>query len=181
MIVAGIGIVINTATALLFMRGRKGDINIRGAFLHMAADAAVSLGVVVAALLIMLTGWLWLDPLVSLAIAVVILWSTWGLALDSVNLALGAVPRGIDRDAVEAYLRGLPGVTDLHDLHIWAMSTTETALTVHLVRPNAGLDDALLARACDRLAHDFAIAHATLQVEQGDSAHPCPLAPIEVV
>jgi cobalt-zinc-cadmium efflux system protein len=178
--VAAAGVVINTATALLFVRGRD-DINIRGAFLHMAADAAVSLGVVVAALLIMATGWPWLDPAVSLAIAAVIFLATWGLARDSVNLALGAVPPHIDREAVEGYLRGLAGVTDVHDLHIWAMSTTETALTAHLVRPDAELDDALLAGIREKLAHDFGIAHATLQVERGDAAYPCPQAAREVV
>jgi cobalt-zinc-cadmium efflux system protein len=179
--VAAIGIAVNGATAVMFMRGREHDLNIRGAFLHMAADAGVSLGVVIAGLLIMLTGWSWLDPTVSLLIAGVILWSTWGLARDSLDLALDAVPRGVDRDAVERYLRGLPGVTEVHDLHIWPMSTTETALTAHLVRPGAGLDDTLLAHACEHLAGDFGIAHATLQVEHGDAAHPCRLAPREVV
>ena len=177
--VAAIGIAINLATALLFMRGRHHDLNIRGAFLHMAGDAAVSLGVVVAALLIGWTGWLWLDPAVSLMVAAVILATTWGLTRDAVNLAVDAVPSGIDRHAVETYLGGLPGVTEVHDLHIWAMSTTETALTVHLVRPNAGLDDHLLTDACHTLEHRFGIHHATIQIEAG--VHACRLAPDHVV
>src|SRR5215831_5945886 len=149
--VAALGIAINAATALLFMRGRHRDLNIRGAFLHMAGDAAVSLGVVVAALLIGWTGWLWLDPAMSVAVAAVILATTWGLTRDAINLAVDAVPPGIDRAAVETYLAGLPGVTEVHDLHIWAMSTTESALTVHLVRPNASLDDHFLSDACRAL------------------------------
>jgi len=177
--VAAIGIAINAATALLFMRGRHHDLNIRGAFLHMVGDAAVSFGVVVAALLIGWTGMLWLDPAVSVAVAVVILVTTWGLTRDALNLAVDAVPAGIDRSAVEKYLAGLPGVTEVHDLHIWAMSTTETALTVHLVRPNAGLDDHLLSDACHTLDHRFGIHHATIQIEAG--VHECRLAPDHVV
>jgi len=177
--VAAIGIAINAATALLFMRGRHHDLNIRGAFLHMVGDAAVSFGVVVAALLIGWTGMLWLDPAVSVAVAVVILVTTWGLTRDALNLAVDAVPAGIDRSAVEKYLAGLPGVTEVHDLHIWAMSTTETALTVHLVRPNAGLDDRLLSDACHTLEHRFGIHHATIQIEAG--MHECRLAPDHVV
>ena len=177
--VAAIGIAINTATALMFMRGRDHDINVRGAFLHMAGDALVSLGVLIAALLIGWTGWLWLDPAISLAIAAVILLGTWRLTRDALNLALDAVPAGIDRHAVEAYLAGLPGVTEVHDLHIWAMSTTETALTAHLVRPNAGLDDRLLADAAHELGHRFGIRHCTVQIEAGSAE--CPLAPAHVV
>jgi cobalt-zinc-cadmium efflux system protein len=177
--VAAIGIAINAATALLFMRGRHHDLNIRGAFLHMAGDAAVSLGVVVAALLIGWTGRLWLDPAVSLMVAAVILATTWGVTRDAVKLAVDAVPAGIDRHAVETYLAGLPGVTEVHDLHIWAMSTTETALTVHLVRPNAGLDDHFLTDACHTLEHRFGIHHATIQIEAG--VHACRLAPDHVV
>jgi cobalt-zinc-cadmium efflux system protein len=177
--VAAIGIAINLATALLFMRGRHHDLNVRGAFLHMVGDAAVSLGVVVAALLIGWTGRLWLDPAVSLMVAAVILATTWGLTRDAVNLAVDAVPAGIDRHAVETYLAGLPGVTEVHDLHIWAMSTTETALTVHLVRPNAGLDDHFLTDACHTLEHRFGIHHATIQIEAG--VHACRLAPDHVV
>ena len=177
--VAAAGIVINGATALMFMRGRAHDLNVRGAFVHMAGDAAVSLGVVVVALVIGRTGWLWLDPAASVAIALVILLATWSLTRDAFNLALDAVPAGIDRHAVEAYLVGLPGVTEVHDLHIWAMSTTETALTAHLVRPNAGLDDALLADAAHELEHRFGIHHATMQIEAGDAE--CRLAPAHVV
>jgi len=177
--VAAIGIAINAATAIMFMRGRHHDLNIRGAFLHMVGDAAVSLGVVVAALLIGWTGWLWLDPAVSVAVAAVILATTWGLTRDAINLAVDAVPPGIDRAAVETFLGGLPGVTGVHDLHIWAMSTTETALTVHLVRPNAGLDDHLLIDTCHTLEHRFGIHHATIQIEAG--AHACRLAPDHVV
>ncbi len=176
--VAAVGVVINGATALLFMRGRHGDPNIRGAYLHMAADASVSLGVVVAALLIMATGWLWLDPVISLGISAVVLAGSWGLARDSVNLALDAVPKGIALAEVRAYLGGLDGVSEVHDLHIWAMSTNETALTVHLVRP-AGHDDAFLHHVCAELAHRFNIHHATLQVEANGEA--CRLAPAEMV
>ena len=176
--VAALGIAINGATALLFMRGRHGDLNIRGAFLHMAADAVVSLGVVVAALVIMLTGYLWVDPAISLCIAAVVLASGWGLARDSVNLALDGVPRGIDLPEVRDYLGQLEGVIEVHDLHIWAMSTSETALTAHLVRP-AGFNDAFLHRVCEELAHRFKIQHATLQIEAGSDV--CRLAPEEVV
>jgi cobalt-zinc-cadmium efflux system protein len=179
--VATLGIVINGAVALMFMRGRHQDLNIRGAFLHMAGDAAISLGVVIAALLIMRTGWLWLDPAISLGIALTVLLTGWGLARDSANLALDAVPEGIDLHEVETWLRGLPGVAEVHDLHIWAMSTTETALTVHLVRPDAALDDHFLMHTCETLQRQFKIHHATLQVEAGDEAHPCRLAPVDVV
>ena len=176
--VAAIGILINGGTALLFMRGRHGDLNIRGAYLHMAADAGVSFGVVIAALLIMATGWFWLDPAISLCIAAVVLLSGWELARDSVNLALDAVPRGIALGEVQQYLAGLDGVIEVHDLHIWAMSTSETALTAHLVRPT-GHDDAFLHHVCEELSHRFRIHHATLQVEI--SADTCRLAPAEVV
>ena len=176
--VAIFGIVVNGATALLFMRGRHGDLNIRGAYLHMVADAGVSFGVVVAALLIIWTGWLWIDPVVSLGIAAVVLASGWGLARDSVNLAMDGVPKGIDLAKVESYLREREGVIEVHDLHIWAMSTNETALTAHLVRPG-GLDDAFLGKVCDELSHRFNIAHATIQIEA--STDVCKLAPAEVV
>ena len=178
MVVAGIGILINGFTALLFARGRKDDINIEGAYLHMAADAGVSLGVVVAALLIMATGWQWIDPAISLVIAVVVLISGWELARDSVNLALDAVPKGIDLKQVRDYLAALEGVTEVHDLHIWAMSTSETALTAHLVRPG-GHDDIFLHRVCAELSERFSIHHATLQVEI--SSETCRLAPAEMV
>lgn len=177
-LVATLGIVVNGGTALLFMRGRHGDLNIRGAYLHMAADAGVSLGVVVAAFAIMLTGWQWVDPAISLCIAAVVLASGWGLARDSVNLALDGVPKGIELADVKDYLGQLQGVTEVHDLHIWAMSTNETALTAHLVRP-AGFNDAFLHGVCEELSRRFNIHHATLQIEA--SSDVCRLAPAEVV
>ncbi len=177
-LVAAFGILVNGGTALLFMRGRHGDLNIRGAYLHMAADAAVSFGVVVAACIIMATGWLWVDPVISLGIAAVVLASGWGLAKDSVNLALDGVPKGIELAKVQDYLHQLEGVTELHDLHIWAMSTKETALTAHLVCPE-GYDDRFLHRVCEELSHRFNIHHATLQIEA--SGDICRLAPAEVV
>jgi cobalt-zinc-cadmium efflux system protein len=177
-VVAALGVAINGGTALLFMRGRHGDLNVRGAYLHMAADAGVSLGVVFAALVIMLTGWLWLDPVISLVIAAVVFWSGWGLARDSVNLALDGVPRGIVLADVRDYLAGLDGVAEVHDLHVWAMSTNETALTAHLVRPG-GHDDAFLHHVCEELSHRFNIHHATLQVEA--SGEVCKLSPEHVV
>jgi cobalt-zinc-cadmium efflux system protein len=164
-IVAAIGIVVNLATALLFVRGRAHDINIRGAFLHMAADAAVSAGVVVAGLAILWTGELWIDPIVSIAIAGLIFWQTWGLLHESVEMSLGAVPRGIDYDKVRMALRTLPGVARVHHVHIWPMSTTETVLTAHLVMPGGHPGDAFLGEAQAMLAAKFGIGHATLQVE----------------
>ena len=177
-LVAGLGIVVNGATALLFIRGRHDDLNIRGAYLHMAADAGVSLGVVIAALVIMASGWSWVDPAVGLGIAAVVLVSGWGLARDSVNLALDAVPGHIELTEVRDYLGTLDGVLAVHDLHIWAMSTNETALTAHLVRPG-GSDDLFLHRVCGELAHRFKIHHATLQIEADGSV--CKLAPADVV
>lgn len=168
-IVAAIGIIINTATALLFARGRKGDINIRGAFIHMAADAAVSAGVVIGALVMMATGAAWIDPVMSLVIAAIILWNTWGLLVDAVKMSLAAVPAGIDHEAVEAMLAHLPGVSHVHDLHIWPMSTTETVLTVHLVMPGGHPGDAFLFDVQERLEHAFHIGHATIQVELSDA------------
>lgn len=179
MIVAAIGVAINTATALLFMKGHD-DLNIRGAFLHMAADAAVSLAVVVGAGAILLTGLTWIDPALSLVIAAVIVAGTWGLLRDSVDLALDAAPKGVDVEAVRAWLAGRPGVTEVHDLHVWAMSTTETALTVHLVRPDADDGDAFLHATCEGLATRFRIGHATLQVERGEVGE-CRLAAIHAV
>lgn len=179
MVVALVGIAVNFGTALLFMAGRKGDLNVRGAFVHLMADAAVSLGVVIAAGVIALTGWLWLDPAVSLMIAVVIVVGTWGLFRDSVDLAVDAVPRHVDRQQVEAYLVALPGVIEVHDLHIWGLSTTEVALTVHLVRPQQTLDDAFIAETCGALKGRFGIGHATIQIEAG--THPCGLASAQVV
>ncbi len=168
MIVAGIGIVINTATALLFMRGSKHDLNIRGAYLHMAADAAVSAAVVVGGALILLTGKTWIDPALSLLIVAVILWSTWGLLRDSVVMALHAVPPGIDAEKVEETLATLPGVARVHDLHIWPMSTTQVALTAHLQMPGGHPGDAFLHDVQHRLEHEFGIHHMTLQIEIGD-------------
>jgi cobalt-zinc-cadmium efflux system protein len=180
-IVAAIGIVINGITALLFANGRKGDLNIRGAYLHMAADAGVSAGVVIAGLTIARTGWLWLDPAVSIVIAIIIAISTWGLLRDSVNLALDAVPAHIDPGAVDAYLRALPGVSSVHDLHIWGMSTTDVALTAHLVRPEYSDDDVLLHEVSTELHAHYGISHATLQIERGTAIASCRLAPVDVV
>jgi cobalt-zinc-cadmium efflux system protein len=166
-VVAAVGVGVNTLTALLFLSGRHGDLNIRGAFLHMAADAGVSAGVVLAGTGILYTGWLWLDPLTSLIIAGIILASTWGLMRDSVNLAMDAVPRGIDPEAVRGYLNGLAGVTAVHDLHIWAMSTTETALTAHLEHTDPAVDQhALTVEAGRQLRKRFGIGHSTLQWER---------------
>ncbi|MEO8927327.1 MAG: cation diffusion facilitator family transporter [Caulobacteraceae bacterium] len=181
MIVAAAGVAVNGFTAWMFASGRKGDLNIRGAFLHMASDALVAAGVVVAGGLILVTGWTWLDPAVSLIIGAIIVLGTWSLMRESLDLALHAVPTGVDRAAVLAYLGGLPGVSEVHDLHIWGMSTTETALTAHLVRPDGAIDDGLLHRACAELRTRFAVHHATLQVESGGGAHACELAPHEVV
>ncbi len=177
--VAAMGIAINAGTAVLFMAGSKGDLNIRGAFLHMASDAVVSLGVVVAAFVMGLTGWLWLDPVVSLGIVAVIAVGTWGLFQESLNLALDAVPASVDREGVERYLAAVPGVTAIHDLHIWPLSTTSIALTAHLVNPNAVVDDTLLRRICTHLQERFGIDHATLQIEKGDA--DCGLAEIHSV
>lgn len=180
MAVAGVGIVINAATAMMFVRGRKSDINIEGAFLHMAADAAVSLGVVIAAGLIVWTGQTWIDPAMSLIICVVILWSTYGLLRSSVTMSLNAVPAGIDADKVREFLRRLPGVSQIHDLHIWPISTTETAMTCHVVMPAGHPGDQFLVDTSHRLAHDFAIGHVTLQIETSEDTL-CALAPDEVV
>ncbi|HUN00890.1 MAG TPA: cation diffusion facilitator family transporter [Halothiobacillus sp.] len=181
MVVAAVGIVINGVTALLFMSGRKDDLNIKGAFLHMASDALVALGVVVAGAIIIWTGWLWLDPAVSLVVSGIIVAGTWSLLRDSVNFSLDAVPPGLDQAKIAAFLQRLPGVTEIHDLHIWGMSTTETALTVHLVRPGATLDDDMLHHAAEELKEHFNIAHATFQVENGTGAQLCSLRPDEVV
>jgi cobalt-zinc-cadmium efflux system protein len=181
MAVAAAGIVINTISAWLFMAGRKSDLNLKGAFLHMAGDAVVSVGVVIAAFAIRMTGWHWLDPAVSLAIGAVIVWGTWGLLRESINLSMDAVPEGIDPHAVEDYLEGLAGVTAVHDLHIWAMSTTEVALTVHLVMEEAPRNDLLLHNVCDELRERFGIGHATTQIECGNCDRPCQQAPVHVV
>ncbi|MEB0078471.1 cation diffusion facilitator family transporter [Pseudomonas sp. CCI3.2] len=181
MVVAAIGILVNGVTALLFARGRKGDLNVKGAFLHMASDAVVSAGVVVSGLILVLTGWSWVDPIVSLLIAALILYSTWGLLRDSVNLALDKVPGNVDIEQVRTYLAALPGVTEVHDLHVWPLSTTETALTAHLIRPEAKHEDAFLHDACQALRARFNIGHSTLQIETGDVARPCQLAPAHVI
>jgi len=165
MIVAGIGFIINALTALLFIKGQKDDLNIKGAFLHMAADAGVSLGVVVAGLLINVTGKLWIDPLMSFVIIIVILWGTWKLFMDSVNLALDAVPRHVDLDKVRKYIAAKNGVEGLHDLHIWAMSTTQIALTAHLEMPRGGSDQ-FIAELQQELKDEFGIGHTTFQIER---------------
>ena len=179
-LVALVGIVINTATALMFMRGRHGDLNVRGAFLHMAGDAAVSAGVVIAGLLIQRTGALWIDPVTSLVIVGVIFWGTWGLLKDSLKLGLHGVPPHIDESAVRTFLESRPGVNAVHDLHIWPMSTTETALTAHLVMPGGCPGDTFLHDLAHELHHDFAIGHATMQVEREAEA-ACALASDAVV
>lgn len=180
MAVAFVGILINGFTAWLFASGRKSDINIRGAYLHMAADAGVSAAVVLAAIGIMLTGWLWLDPLVSLVLVGVIFWSTWGLLRDSVSMSLAAVPSGVNIEAVRNYLQSLPGVSAFHDLHIWSMSTTETALTVHLVMPQGHPGDAFLLQVQDELHEHHSIEHPTIQIEINQET-ACKLAPETVV
>ena len=177
--VAAAGILVNGATAWMFMRGRERDINIRGAYLHMASDAAVSAGVVVAAIAIWATGWYWLDPLASLAISVVIVLGSLDLLKESTRLAMAAVPGGVDRTGVERYLAGLSGVSAVHDLHIWAISTTETALTAHLVRPAMGPDDEFLRGVAAELRARYGIGHCTIQVEH-DGAD-CHLAPTDVI
>lgn len=180
MIVATVGIVINGATAWLFAAGRKSDLNIRGAYLHMVADAVVSAGVVIAGLVIFYSGWLWLDPLASLVIVAVIVGGTWGLLRESIALSLNAVPVGIDHAAVHAYLASLPGVSEVHDLHIWAMSTTDNALTAHLVRPDGHPGDAFMLHTADVLSERFRIGHATLQIEISKD-FACRLAPEHIV
>jgi cobalt-zinc-cadmium efflux system protein len=179
--VALIGVIINTATALMFMKGQKDDLNIRGAFTHMASDALVALGVVVTGILLVKTGWLWLDPAVSLVISLVIVLGTWSLLRESVRLALDAVPENIDAKEVGSYLEDLPGISEVHDLHIWAMSTTEAALTAHLVKKDNTLDDELLARITSDLHDKFGIEHPTIQFEHADSLLVCSQASKEVV
>src|SRR5690554_1059521 len=174
-LVAGAGVVVNTATALLFFKGQKQDLNIRGAFLHMAADAAVSLGVVIAGLFIMFYGWYWVDPVISLLIVAIILISTWHLLRESLNYAMDAVPENIDLKKIEYYLLSLDQVTGLHDLHVWPLSTNETALTVHLVTDKANLDNSFLYQLQQQLHESFGIAHATIQLESAVTAEACML------
>jgi cobalt-zinc-cadmium efflux system protein len=174
MAVAAVGIVVNLATALLFMSGRKDDLNVRAAFVHMAGDAAIAAGVVVAGFAMLRTGWLWLDPVVSLVIALIVLAATWGLLKDSLALSLQGVPREVDAQAVGRWLAALPGVAEVHDLHIWAMSTTENALTVHLVYPDGFPGDMCLRGICSELREHHAIGHATIQVETGQPGSGCP-------
>jgi cobalt-zinc-cadmium efflux system protein len=180
MVVAAIGILVNGATAWLFASGQKGDINIRGAYLHMIADAAISAGVVVAGLLILLTGWLWVDPFTSLIVVGVIVWGTWGLLRESTAMSLAAVPTSIDPVAVRALLASRPGVSSIHDLHIWPMSTTETALTAHLVTPAGHPGDDFLIETCRLLHERFQIGHSTIQIEISEQSN-CTLAPEHVI
>ncbi len=173
-VVAAIGVVINTITALLFVSGQKHDLNIRGAFLHMAADAGVSFGVVVAGIIIMVTGWLLIDPLISLLIVAAILVGTWSLLRDSMNLAIDSVPKGIDIAGIKRYLTSLENVSQIHDLHIWPMSTTEVALSVHLIIVDDSLDNGFLPKLQQQLHDRFTIGHSTIQVERQNDG-PCML------
>lgn len=173
MVVAGIGVVINSVTAFFFMKGRKTDLNIKGAFLHMTADAVVSLGVVIAGFIIYLTSWLWIDPAMSLVIVLVITIGTWALLRDSFHLSMDAVPKGINLKEVGNYLKEINGVTEVHDLHIWAMSTTETALTAHLVIPDETKDDYFLKKICGELHNRFGIEHSTIQIEKSAQSANC--------
>lgn len=181
MLVAAVGAVINGAAALLLGRSHHGDLNVKSAFAHMVGDALVSLGVVASGGIILATGWLWLDPAVSIVIGGVIVLGTWRLLRHALDLALDAVPPGIDAAEVRRHLAELPGVAAVHDLHIWPMSTTTTALTCHLVMPGGHPGDAVLAQIADQLHERFAIEHVTIQVETGDPAHPCVLVPDHVV
>ncbi|MGN6209508.1 cation diffusion facilitator family transporter [Asticcacaulis sp.] len=178
--VAGAGILVNGFTAWLFAQGQS-DLNIKAAFAHLAADAVVSAAVVVAGLVLLLTGWAWLDPLLSIVVSAVIVWGTWGLLRDSVRLSLQGVPPHIDFGKVKTFLAEQPGVTDVHDLHIWGMSTTEVALTAHLTMPGGHPGDAFLHEVAEELEHHHGIIHTTIQIEMSDGAHPCALAPDEVV
>ncbi|HEX3883047.1 MAG TPA: cation diffusion facilitator family transporter [Stellaceae bacterium] len=179
--VAAAGIAVNGAAALLFLSGRRHDLNVMSAFAHMAADALIAAGVVVAGVAIALTGWLWLDPAVSLVVSAVIVWGTVGLVKQAVGLALDAVPAGIDAAGIRDHLLAAPGVVALHDLHIWGMSTTETALTCHLVMPGGHPGDAALAHLARELEDGFGIGHATIQIELGDTDEACALTPEHVV
>jgi cobalt-zinc-cadmium efflux system protein len=177
--VAAIGILANAAAAALLSRGHAHDLNIHGAFLHLVADAAVSAGVVAAGAVILLTGWLWVDPVTSLVISGVIVWSTWGLLRHAAKLSLQGVPPQIDPGTVRVYLQSLPAVAEVHDLHIWPISTTETALTCHLVMPDGYPEADFLEAVYSGLAQRFGIEHPTIQIERGD--RPCKLAPAHIV
>ena len=181
MIVAGIGIVINTITALLFFKDKDDDINLRGAYLHMAADALISLGVVIAALVIHFTKWNWLDPIISIVISLIIIYGTWDLLKDSLRLSMDAVPSGIDPAAVKKYLESIEDVVEVHDLHIWAMSTTETAMMVHLSMKNSVVNNQKLANIGQNLKKQFKIHHSTIQVELYDEKFHCHLKPSDIV
>jgi cobalt-zinc-cadmium efflux system protein len=180
-VVAAIAVVINSASALLFFRGSQHDLNVRAAFLHLAGDAGISAAVIVATVVMAKTGWLLLDPILSLAVGGLILVSTWSLLGRSVNMVLDAVPDGIDIDAVRGYLASLPRVREVHDLHVWAMSTTETALTAHLVMPSEGCEPTFLSGVCSQLHDRFGIEHSTLQVDPENAPEPCRLAPEDAV
>jgi cobalt-zinc-cadmium efflux system protein len=175
-VVAGVGILINGFSAWLFMSGSKDDINIRGAYLHMAADAAISLGVLVAGVIVRYSGWNWIDPAVSMLIVAFIVYSTWSLLTQSMRMVLAAVPDNVDRTGIEQFLRSRPGVTGVHDLHIWAVSTTETALTAQLVTPAGHPGDDALDDISRHLREDYAVQHSTLQIRLGATAHQCGLA-----
>lgn len=172
-IVAAIGVVINTITALLFLSSKNKDLNIKAAFIHMAADAGVSVGVVLTGILIMFTGIFWLDPAISIMIVIVIVISTWGLLHDSFNLAMDGVPKGIDPDKVRNFILEQDGVTDIHDLHIWGMSTTQVALTAHIIRDKTSIDDHFLHTLSSDLQNKFGIIHPTIQIEAGSDVHSC--------
>ena len=179
--VAGIGILINGGTALMLLSGSRADLNVRSAYLHMAADAVISAGVVVAGVLLVWTGWRWIDPLTSVAIAVAIAYASFTLLKESLDLAMDAVPQAVDRDAVRAFLTAQPGVESVHDLHIWSLSTTSVALTAHMVMPGTSSGDEFLHRLSAALQERFGIDHVTLQIERGDGSDPCRLAPEEVI
>jgi cobalt-zinc-cadmium efflux system protein len=176
MAVAGLGVVVNAVSAMLFYRDRERDLNVKGAFVHLAGDAAIALGVVASAALMSWTGWLWLDPATGILVALMILVSTWSLLRRSIDLVTDAVPESINLDEVRAYLGALPGVTDVHDLHVWAMSTTETALTAHLVMPSNSAEPRFLTSVCKQLHDRFGIEHATVQVDPAEAIDPCGLA-----
>jgi cobalt-zinc-cadmium efflux system protein len=172
-VIAGIGIVINSVSAFMFFRNKEKDLNVKGAYLHMASDAVISSGVVIAGIVIIYTGWFWLDSVVSLALVIVVVIGTWGLLMESLRLTLNGVPKDIDMKQVQNYFLSLPGVTEVHDLHIWAISTTETALTIHLVIPNDIQDDVIYKNIKENLHHKFNITHTTIQIEKNKGQFYC--------